>query len=60
MHSDEFEEAAQAMCKLCEKLNDPILERKTVPSLGAWWGKGSHCKKGWEGQDGAKDNHDIK
>ena len=43
VHSDEHEEAAQAMCKLCEKLNDPKVEPKSLPSLESWWWEDSHC-----------------
>ena len=42
--SDERARAAQAMCKLCEKLNQENIETKSYDTLGKWWWGGGKCK----------------
>lgn len=45
VHSNERERAANAMCKLCEKLNEDPSEagEKSYPSLAPWWWGEGHC-----------------
>jgi len=45
VHNSEKERSAQAMCKLCEKLNEADVDRKSYPTLGAWWWGEGHCTK---------------
>jgi len=45
VHSSEKERSPQAMCKLCEKLNDENAETKSYATLGGWWWGQSHCTK---------------
>jgi hypothetical protein len=45
VHSSEKERSPQAMCKLCEKLNEAKVEPKSYPTLGGWWWGQSRCTK---------------